>query len=799
MNKNKKAHGLVPAEVVQAGYAQDGNFYLQTKLLDPNTSKVTQAFVRLKDEGEIKQHYKEMNNLDDATASREAAKFMTKFGHTRDLDATLTKKIEDSKAHGHFADVSNEEIKEQHLTGGVVVMLRGVDIIADAKSQDPNNKVVIATANSASFTGMVKDHAFMQDGFGVEGGAPSPAAGKTVDIQTKMVRFLYAPASKANNHTATAHAFSIESADNMNFQQISGNPAKFNGIIDRTSRPFSEAEPSVARNGFTDMNISYKDENNHSKTYRMSYYPNSIDGGERFGLSGAELEEVASAWEDDHQYDISRLQAMQDNYTTTANPNPKIIAKMDFMRIGVMAANQPNAFKTFLDKVNKRDPDAFAGVTKIDYMKTATLSPDQQAVLDITKAIAKDPTAVLMNIAVYDKLNIPHDIQKQMTNHLSASYNKTFQQSAGNGFSALSKSADGDVSPALAVLHQSKYSDTTRAIKMFVATEVVPSSVQPAEGHAPEVNISNQVFAELPFVATPLATTNKAGDYVLSKDSKTFNTDSFIPPHITNNAISKIDFGDDYVNYKLLSGAKPTFVADNTQHQSNKADAFSNAFAFRAESAYEKVGLIDMVTAKMIKDVPATKSPNQVSRILGFVGYAPSFAKEMNAKNPEPQKAIERHAEFMTTVSELVGGFSKEKTSNAHIKEALLKPYASLDDNHQKIRDMLLTDKMIAIDVMDKELGHAVTKEVNFSDVANVALDASKKIAPALTGDIALDQRPLAFEDFNNYKQERVNQTVQEIVSGLEDKKLTATSYAEALLAKMENPQQEHSNAPVRI
>lgn len=794
INKNN-SQTLTPVQISQAGYADDNRFYIEGVAADPNSGEPLHVFIRLNDEKEIAQYYKELNNLSDQQAAVDATMFLRKNGANRDLPAQITAKIEEAKEYGQFKKIDNKAIFEEQL-GGMFAMARGLNVIGKSHTANSNdgalvgstasskeNTVYLMTANTISLSGLIKDHDYFKE-------MQSPVAGEHAEIEKTSVRFLLTPPTKTRQPTAVA--FSVTDAQNINFEQIATNPTKMNSMIEKNSRPFQDRIDSVPRSGFMDMNVSYGD----GKFHRFSYYSNGFDGGDYFNLEGDELTDVAVNWKSEHKNNLDRFRAIQDRSSLAENPSRSVLAKNDFMRIVLLASHAPNKFHDFLGKVKYNNKEAFQGITHTDYFAEKNLSPQQQAVLEITQAIANNPEKTFINTVTHNKLNISSKLEETMTNSMAASYNQASKDPSSAsvyGKSSASQYIEGQ--PSLNVVRKTNHGVVTVIIPAMVVSDVIPQGQK-------EVGIIQQIHPTNAFLPNPQGSVSKGGKYTYDKGTTSCFDSTFVPPRMITLNSGTPDFGN-FNSLRLLSGQmpEPNSIQSN-QLQSDKQSKFLNAFTKVNDNTIDglRVGVVDLNATKAFdrSNVIKIESPEQSKYLLHKVGFKKNFDDLMQARASNPTAAINRFDEMASVVGQMVGGFSKDNTSYNVFKKVLTAPQNELSVTHAKIRDMLLSDKLVEVELPDRQTGELVKQGFNFSDVSAVALNPSQPLRKAITEDIAGKQVALDHDKISRFKQERIDDIQKQLEAVLAQKDETPEDIASRMLDKVSAPEPT-SNQRLRV
>lgn len=781
INKNElqrntnETQALIPASVVQAGYADDNKFYVQAVLNDPATKKDINAFVRLANKEEIADYFQQVREFSPNEAQLEANILATKNEKTLDLHTQLTTKIEEAKLNGQFAGVINKDIFENRLEG-MAVMIRGLNITHKLKDgtapigDSPDDTIYIASAQKMNFTGLVKDRNYLER-------LESESANEYVDLKETMVRFVLTPPTETT--PAKAAAFAVKEADNINFKEIATNPTKFNKIIERNSLPTHESSPTIAREGFLDMNISAG-----NNFHRLTFDSTTFDGGDYALLSGEELNSISVNWNTEHEHNVSRFRAMQD-IETVQNPDDKAtLAKNDFMRVLLLAAEEPNAFNSFLGKVKYGDPTAFQGVTKTDFFTDPNQSPEQAKILDIVKAIADAPEKTFINVSVHEKLNISPKIEDDMADFMAASYNNSTDASSSHKLYGKSKAAQSHLlHSSLDVVRMNPYGDVkSLVIPATVASEVIATGRQ-------ELGVTQAVYAKFGFVPNPSASVDGGGNYKYDNMTHTYHDDLHVPKHTVQRSNQPVNLTTAR-SLELLSGDKPV-----NENQHNKQSRFAASFEPVSDM---KIGMIDLRAGRELErsNNVTLKSSAQSAFVLTRLRHKNNFSSFAETLKEDPTRALKRFDEMVGVMGHTIGKLSKENTSHKHLKavfEANLSGNKdSLTEGQKQLSDMLLTDKLVEIDVPDRDTGETVKRGYNFSDLTALVTEPQKGLRRAITADIAEKQVALRPEEENKYKAQRKDEIAVAAIKSLPTE--SKDDFTARMVEKMKSP--EPANIP---
>lgn len=771
--------------VVQAGVAKDGHFYtqLQIKNPDPESSadEFINGFVRTHTQEERAAYYEETRNLSPEEAERDAYIMSARQRKTLDVAGQFTAKIEDAKSNGHFPDTNNKSVLENHL-GGMMVTLHGISVTHKMKDgtapfdpNDPTASFYVATADKMVVTGLAKDSVYLEETLN------SKAAHTTAEATETMARFVITPPE--NNRPAIANAYEVTDANNINFKDLAGNPAIMDKMIDENARPFHERSDTFHREGFLQMNIKYRDTSGSKKLHRFEFDSGTLDSGEHKYLTEPDLADVASAWEDEHQHDISRFRAMQDP-DTLDSVNKDHLAKLDFMRIVLLASKEPRKFKDFVDKVNKNDPTAFQGITKTDFFNDPDLGADQKVVLDVVKAMAKDPSEVFMNSGVHSKLNISAALQDAMTESMSASYSKQNQHRTDGKNNLFGKSTTAQsriTNSGLDVVRTNQFGDVvTIVIPITKISEIYPKGQYTA--------VTDQVHPKYKVVLDPKYTQSEGGTSRWQSNNKTYTDDKFIPVNLVKDANKAIIFNEPN-NLRILDGGKNAPYNEPVKAVSNE---FTNSLEPYVTNDF---GRID-INANDRPNKITLASPQQASFALVQLRRREKFVDLMINRQPDPSQAIKRYDEMTEVIGQIAGRFSKENNSNSIYAAVLSQNPADRNEKTNKIRDMLLGDKLVAVDVTDKKTGEVSSKNYNFSDVMAVTLNADKPLRRAITDDIADERADLNQGAMDRFKAERVDQGAEKIVERLKESNMTIDAFCDDIEDMAKNPTPTLSQSP---
>lgn len=788
-------HKVAAFAVTQVGTADDGSFYAQG-LLHRDDGEPLRGFVRMKDEKELADFFKDQPNaeMSDTQAKVDAKLYMAKFSKVRDIEQKYKDQVKEVKSFNQFANKTDAQVLEEN-TNETILMLRGYDVVAKSRTasgdgsslvsssaSDIENSVFLITAKSASLTGSIKDHSFFDNESTPE--AASRMVGQKAEARQTMVRFVLDPPSKENSHEPTASAYEVTRAEDINFGYLAKNPTVFNSMLNDAMQPTHNREPSIARQGLIEFSIGRKGEQG---LHRFSYHSNAMVGGEHYGLSAEENEALASNWYGEggqNEQITNRFIAMQDPNTTAKNPNPDILAKNDFLRISLLAAKQPKAFKEFIGKLANDDPTAFHGVTKFDYLATSpdNLTDDQLAVLSISKDIANNPDKVFLNVATHDKINISDNVQKSMTKFLMGSYNKQTEGTDKTAFGKTAASKETDIHPALNVVRNSK---AGYGLKTIVIPAVVVEDMFP-QGQTNAV-IKSHVFPSFGAAPNPESYVDKGGNFKYVTESvkqgiSSYFDDTHVPKHIVNGTRKDITFNYDHP-LGLLKGDKPSHNGqspDQMKRNSNFLQQFDFNFDQSEIFGNEKAGVVDLSVnkaAQMMKSTDISPSKDQAFHIITKLSRADSFKIFADSRNEPSDIPVERHKEFVNVLNNLVGGLSKENSSHLNLKTALLgeSPKMELEDYHQDIRDLLLTDKIVEVQIGE------TTEYHNFRDLTSVLIDPARPM-PAPLGDLSRKQIEAIATPLNPEKDRRMTNTLDNILSAVDDNSMSAKDYASAAI-----------------
>ena len=792
---------VAPFAVTQVGTADDGSFYAQG-VLHRDEGKPIRAFVRMKDEKELAAFFKEQPNakMDDRQAKIDAKLYMAKFSKVRDIEQKFKDQVQAVKSFGQFPNKTDAQILEQN-TNETILMLRGYDVVAKSRTasgdgtglssgsaDDLENSVFLVTTKTASLTGSIKDHSFFDDENHPE--AASRVVGEHAQARQTMVRFSLDPPSKENDHKAIANAYEVTEAQDINFDYLAKNPTQFNRMLDNTTQPTHNRQSSVARQGFMDMTVSY----DGNKLHRFTVHSNNMVAGEHYGLNAEEYESLADNWYGEggkNEEITNRFIAMQDPNTVAKNPNPDVLAKNDFLRIVLLASKRPAAFKEFTEKLNTDDKTAFQGVTKFDYLATpaSNLTDTQLAVLGIAKSIARDPQTTFMNVATHDKLNISENVQTQMTKYLEGSYNKQTEGTNKTAFGKTAAAKETDIHPALNVVRNSA---AGYGLKTVVIPAVVVEDVFP-QGQT-NVTIQSHVFPSFGAAPNPETYVDKGGNFKYVTESvkqgiSSYFDDLHAPKHIVNGTRKHIDFAYDHP-LGLLKGDKPSHNGqspDQMRRNSNFLKQFDFNFDAKEVFGNEKIGVVDLSVnkaAQKMKGTDLNPTKDQAFHILTKVSRNDSFEQFVKTRSEPATIPMQRHKEFIDVLNSVVGGLDSKNNSYQNIKTALLGVGgAGFEQKHQDIRDLLLTDKIVPVEMGDKTEYH------NFKDLTSVLINPSSPM-PTPIGDLTRQQVEALSAPLNPEKDRRMTNTLDNILADITQNSVSAKSFAdEALQAAHKNMQ----------
>lgn len=749
---------LIAATVLQVGYADDNVPYAEvvfTPHADPNNPEnqnpeKMHAFVRMADQAQVADFFEQVRGYAPHEAELEATLIAAKKAGSLDIHGQLTTKIDEAKEFGHFAGVSNKEILEDRL-GGIVLMMRGVNVTHKLKDgtapigNGSDDGVYLVTAQSMNFSLPIDRDNLEKLG--------SEAADYDIDLQDSMVRFVLTPAT--DGKPARASAYSVTKADNLNFNQIPNNPTSLNNMNDTNSRPYHVMSDSIIREGFMDMNVSAGGHH-----HRFTFDSNTFSGGDYDNVRGEELRGVANNWQSEHSHNISRFRAMED-FDTARNPqDTQTLAKNDFMRIVLLAAEEPRAFKDFLAKVRYNDPTAFVGVTKTDFTDP-NISPDQKMVLELVKGVAHDPEKSFINISTHDKLKLAPKIESDLSEYMAASYISATDGVDSRAAYGKSRAAQSQLAhSSLDVVRFTDYGGNTAddQKKSGVYTIMIPATITTeviAVGQ--EVDVTQAIFAHSSYVQNPQGTVTSGGVYKYLDTTQTLRDDLFAHKNVINRTFKPVDLPHSQ-SLGILNGEKPTDLSPNANSVFKQSFEAVNGMT---------VGTVDLNAGR-----DRARSNNVDIQSTAQAGFVVSKLRHKNNfqafvvanENQDPTKALKRYDEMAKAMGHALGGFSKDNTSASHIKliinAAVNGKRDELTDAQKLVSDMLLTDKLVEIEVPDPETGDKVKRGFNFSDVTNFVTEPQKGLRNAITADIAEKQVALRPEEESKYKAARKLETM---------------------------------------
>lgn len=804
-------HKVAAFAVTQVGTADDGGFYAQG-VLHQDDGVPLRAFVRMKDERELVAFFKEQPNaqMSDAQAKVDAKLYMAKYSEVRDIEKKYKDQVKEVKSFNQFPDKTEGQILEEN-TNETILMLRGYDIVAKSRtangdgsqlvggnSNDIENSVFLITAKTASLTGSIKDHKSFDNEMHPE--AASRVVGEKAQARQTMVRFVLDPPSKENSYQPIANAYEVTEAEDINFDYLLKNPTQFNKLLDNTMQPTHNRQPSVARQGFMDISIAY----DGNKLHRFTVHSNNMVGGEHYGLDAEEYEHLSKNWYGDgglNEQAINRFIAMEDPNTVAKNPNPDILAKNDFLRLALLASKRPNAFKEFTNKILNDDPTAFHGVTKFDYLgtKPENLTGDQLAVLGIAKSMAKDPNNTFMNLATHDKVNISENVQKSMTKFLVGSYNKQTEGTDKTAFGKTAASKETTIHPALNVVRNSQagYGLKTLVIPAIVVEDVFP------QGQT-NVTVQSHVFPSFGAVPNPETYVDKGGNFKYVTESvkqgiSTYFDDLHAPKHIVNGTRKAIDFSADHP-LGLLKGDKPSHSGQSPD-QMRKNSKFLQQFDFNFDPSEilgnQKAGMVDLSVnkaAQIMKGNDLNPTKDQAFHIISKIARGDSFEAFVRGRSESASIPMARHKEFIDVLNNVVGGLSKDNNSYSNIKTALLGVSGAngeVEQKHRDIRDLLLTDKIVAVEMND------TTEYHNFRDLTSVLINPANPM-PTPLGDLTRQQVEALAAPLNPEKDRRMTNTLDNILADVGQNSLSGEDFAAASIANAHKNMQPTPQAASR-
>ena len=770
------------ATVVQAGWAEAAEFYVHAVVNNPTPTNPKDQFlnvlVRLHNDEERTAFFEETRNLSREQAERDAYIVGARQRKTMDVAGQFTAKITDAKSNGHFSKQSDEEIFNNHL-GGMMVALHGVVITHKLKDgtipSDPDDlsqTLHIATADKIVVTGLLKDHAYLEETLGSE------AADTYAQASNTMARFVLTPPEEGRPPSVAA--YEVTNAENINFKELSRNPSKLDALIEENARPFHDRVDTFHRDGFLEMNVAYE-----GKLHRFSFDSSTLDSGEHKHLGEEDLRMVAAKWQGhdgEHQHDISRFRAMQDP-DTLDELSKGHLAKLDFMRVILLASQEPNRFQDFIDKVKKNDPTAFEGIAKTDFLNEKNLVPEQQVVLDIVKSLAQNPEKVFINASTHNKLNISAKLEESMTEHMAASYARANKDREGidkNQYGKSSSAQSSIANSSLDVVKTNNYGDVyTIVIPIVKVSEIHPKGQYTAP--------SDQVHAVYKSVPTVNWTTSQNGVSRYTENNVTYQDDKFVPVKLVKAANFPIDFVQ-VPKQNLLVGKKPEGAATK-----NKA----------LSAALEEYVSYDVGRADLNADYAPNKitfaSVDQASFAHTNLAFKKNFVELMERRQTDPTAAIKRYNEMTEVIGQVMGGFSKTNNSHSIFKAVLSENPADRNDQHNKIREMLLGDELVAVEITDSKTGEVTTQNHNFSDVVAVTLNADKPIRRPIKDDVSDKLADLNQDEFNKFKNHRYIETKENIRENLKSSEMTIDDFcdqAEGL--KVTQPEYQPSSPSLR-
>lgn len=764
---------IVPAVVMSTGYAPDGEYYAEVIVFNTETNKHDHAFVRFSNERELAGSYVDMyDNTTKALGAEksvhDAKTLMKKSAGKRDLFKKFADKATQAQENDQFAGQSVEQIVDENAKNSVL-MLKGITVLGESRAPDltgtngignKDDKILWLSANSINVSGLLKDHAhFQNDNLPDE---YSPVANQSPEVEQAMVRMIY------DTEKQESDAFKLlPSATTINFDSLSKNPTPFLEAVSENTDPTSSRVMSAPRQGFMDLTVNF---NNIS--HRLTLPSNHLVGGEHFNKSPEEYLELSEEWHRHGEKEaVSRFMAGQDPYSNSKNPNPDIVAKNDVFRIGLQYASNYNFAKEFSEKIKSGDKNAFKGVTKFDYLSVPKdkLTPQQQMVVEFSEAVVNDPKKTFLSIANYEKLNLPADNKRALSEAVKASIVKHTEGTANNAIAQTAAARTAVGNSMLDVARANHYEQGKVNMVVIPATIVTDvaaseaSTLSHSESEDKEVVIwgrpTSQFYPSLSAVSNPVMDGNK-----YDKETRTFysNTPPAIP--LVKKFTKSIDFhSHGFQSLGVLMGQSlPASFKANPENNS-----FSNAFNRNVTQppkderlGYAKVANRQVVDREKSNNLEMT--PAQLIYAAKTLSRKEMFhpAAENNPVNDALAKS--RYSEFEKVMKTLVGPFNKDNTTISHLKIALNSPKGTeLSEQHQKIQDMILTDKLVEVsdptDQKDKSKSFA-----NFKDLGRLAIDSSAKMDSAIRADINGDQIKVETQDLNTHKQNRVVEAINQ-------------------------------------
>lgn len=776
---------IVPAVVMSTGYAPDGEYYAEVVVFNTETNKQDHAFVRFSNERELANSYVDMYDnttqaLGSEKATQDAKTLMRKNAGKRDLQQKFFDKAKSAQENGQFEGKELGDIVSDNARGGVL-MLKGITIVGEARVPDITNaadvgnkadKVLLLAANQINHSGLIKDHQyFKNDNLPDEF---SPVADQYAHVEQAMVRMIYEVESQE------AEAFKIlPSAATINFDTVTKNPTEFLDLVSENANPTSDRVPSAPRQGFMDMAVNYKNEKNQDVSHRFTFHSNHFTGGEHFNKSPEEYLDLSDEWAYRGEKEaISRFIAGQDPFSNSKNPDPDVVAKSDVLRLGLRFASDYNFKKEFSDKINSGDKNAFKGITKFDYLSVPKekLTPQQQMVVEFSESVVRDPSNTFLSITNFEKLNLPTETKKVLSESVKASIVKQTQDTPNNAIAQTAAARTAVGNSMLDVARANQYDRGKVNMVIIPATIVTDvaateaSSVSSDQSEDKEGVIwgrpTSQFYPSLSAVSNPVMDNGK-----YHKETRTLYSNT--PPLISliKNTTKDLNFDLNKFNslgvlkgQTLPEGFKPDIDGNN----------FTKAFNYLTTQppkderlGYAKVANRHVTDRAVSSDLEL--SPKQLLLLPKNIFRREIFNTLAEKLPANEGHAKSRYAEFEAAMKNLVGPFSKENTTLSNLKIALNSPKgAELSEDHQKIKDMLLTDKLVELkgseDDKDKSKSH-----VNFKDLASLAMNPSAKMDSPIRADINGEQIKVKTQDLNTHKENRVNEAINQAHQKLTD------------------------------
>lgn len=781
-------HTIVPAVVLSTGYAPDGEYYAEVVAFNTETNDQHHAFVRFSDERELANSYKELydsapRELSEAKAAQDAKTLMKqarrKGGNNRDLFGMFANKAKQAQESGQFKDQDIETIVNDN-SKNLVLMLKGISILGEADAADlagpnadvgKNDKVLMLAADRISLSGLMKDHAyFKNDNLSDE---YSPVADTYSEVEQAMVNIDF----DAESQEATAYKV-LSSASTISLDRMSKHPQPFLDMVSENANPTSNRLPSSPRKGYMQMDVNYG-----GNSHRLTFPSNHFTGGEHFNKSPEEYLELSEEWQHRGEKEaVSRFLAGQDPYSNSKNPDRDVLAKSDVLRIALRYASDYNFAKDFSEKIKSGDRNAFKGVTKFDYLSVPKdrLTAQQQMVVEFTDSVVNDPKNTFLGIANHEKVNLSVESKAAMSEFVKTSIVRATEGTENNALGQTSAALQGRSNSSLNIARANLYDHGK--VNMIVIPATLVTDVAAGEGNTIESNqsedkefviwggLTTQVYPSLSNAPNPVMDNGRT-----HTETRSYYSHTPPPPSLIQRVTKDIDF--DLESNRPLNALMGQSLPDNFM-PSIDGNKFNNSFTYQLDTkpkgerlGFARVANNTITTRDLNKPNNLELSAGQLNRLASVLSRSEMFNPIAQANPDNSAIAARRFSEFNATIKELVGPFSKDNTTISNLRTALNSPKgAQLSEGHQKIRDMLLTDKLVdvsnASDNDDRKQSLA-----NFKDLASLTIRPSDKMDSAIRADINGEQIKVETKDLSTHKQNRVNEAINQARNELTDPK----------------------------